>query len=93
MSIKIAGAPYTLLYVDDVAGSAAKIAAFFGVEPIHNEATFALFIVGAASSASGGSATFVRRQRSGRVLPSSLWPSKAARRRWMQPSSRLRRSS
>ena len=46
MSIKIAGAPYTLLYVDDVAGSAAKITAFFGIEPVHNEATFALFIVG-----------------------------------------------
>ena len=45
MTLKIAGAPYTLLYVDDVPASAAKIATFLGVEPVHNEATFALFIV------------------------------------------------
>ncbi|MBO0662954.1 drug:proton antiporter [Jiella sp. MQZ9-1] len=40
------GAPYTLLYTDDVTANAACLERFFGCAPVERSTTFALFVFG-----------------------------------------------
>ncbi|WAP68829.1 VOC family protein [Jiella pelagia] len=46
MTKTLAGAPYTLLYTDDVSRNAAKLERFFGFAPVEYTPGFALFFFG-----------------------------------------------